>query len=103
MRYALGIALMLAGLVPAMWITAQNQRLKFEVASIKKSPPGRTVDNGGLALRFTPGRLSATNVSLMELIAAAYRLPYWRIGGGPSWADPVEVLIIDSAEKPDVN
>jgi bla regulator protein blaR1 len=68
---------------------------RFEAASIKISPPGRTVDNGGLSLRFTPGRLSATNSSLQELIAAAYRLPHWRIAGGPSWVDPDMMVTTD--------
>jgi hypothetical protein len=40
MRCVLGIAIIFAGLVPATPITAaQNQPLKFEVASVKPSPP----------------------------------------------------------------
>jgi hypothetical protein len=69
------VAALLIAVAPS--VHAQSTRPQFEVASVKPSGPGRTVDNGGLALRFTPGRLSATNSSLMELIEAAYRLPHW--------------------------
>jgi uncharacterized protein (TIGR03435 family) len=91
------IILMLMFAMAALQAASQTaaQKPQFEVASIKTSPPGRTVDNGGLALRFTPGRLSATNSSLMELIAAAYRLPHWRIVGGPNWMDADMMVTTD--------
>jgi uncharacterized protein (TIGR03435 family) len=68
----------------------------FDVASIKRSDPGNTRDNGGIRNSFAPGgRFSAKNVGLKDLISIAYRLPYWRIEGGPSWIDPDMMVTVD--------
>jgi len=57
--------------------------LKFEVASIKRNRSGSDVAEGG----FQPGgRINARNVTLVNLIIAAYAMPPDRIEGGPSWA-----------------
>jgi uncharacterized protein (TIGR03435 family) len=68
----------------------------FDVASIKRSDPGNTRDNGGIRNNFAAGgRFSAKNVGLKDLIVVAYRLPYWRIEGGPSWVDPDMMVTVD--------
>jgi uncharacterized protein (TIGR03435 family) len=58
--------------------------LKFEVASVKPSQPG--VNAGGI--RPAPGgeRYVATNLTLKQLIAVAYRISGDRVAG-PEWID----------------
>jgi uncharacterized protein (TIGR03435 family) len=58
--------------------------LAFEVASIKRNQSGDDIAEGG----FQPGgRINARNVTLVNLIVAAYALPPDRIEGGPSWTN----------------
>src|SRR5947207_2499224 len=58
--------------------------LAFEVASIKRNQSGDDLAEGG----FQPGgRINARNVTLVNLIVAAYALPPDRIEGGPSWVN----------------
>lgn len=57
--------------------------LAFEVASIKRNQSGDEIAEGG----FQPGgRINARNITLVNLIIAAYAFPPDRINGGPSWA-----------------
>jgi bla regulator protein blaR1 len=71
--------------------------LRFVVASIRPSPSGATRDLGGCcAVRYQPGgRVTATNVGVIDLIVSAYRLQYWQVSGGPSWADPDMMVTTD--------
>jgi len=64
-----------------------GQRPQFAAASIKPSTAGTTFLNG-IEVKFLPGRLSAKNAGLKDLIVIAYRLPYWRIVDGPGSASP---------------
>jgi hypothetical protein len=69
---------------------AQEQRLAFDVISVKTAAP----DARATTIRFLPsGRFIATNISLRELIAAAYGTPQpfavSRIKGGPEWTSSV--------------
>src|SRR6516165_511223 len=64
-----------------------GQRPQFAAASIKPSTAGTTLLNG-IEVKFLPGRLSAKNAGLKDLIAIAYRLPYWRIVDRPGSASP---------------
>src|SRR5580765_9003895 len=73
----------LAGVV----LSAQSTDLAFEVASVKPNKSGSNRVN------FTPqpgGRFTATNVSVMDLVAVAYGasapFPRSSILGAPSWA-----------------
>jgi uncharacterized protein (TIGR03435 family) len=67
---------------------AQNaQRPQFAAASIKPGEATTTLLNGG-ELKFSPGRFTAKNAELKDLIVAAYHLPYWRISGVPVSAAP---------------
>jgi uncharacterized protein (TIGR03435 family) len=61
-------------------VAAFAQTLAFEVATITLAKSG---GNGGITA--DPGRLSARNVSLKELIFEAYQMPYSQILGGPAW------------------
>jgi bla regulator protein blaR1 len=71
--------------------------LRFAVASIRPSPAGATRDLGGCCtVRYQPGgRVTATNVGVVDLIVSAYRLQYWQVSGGPSWADPDMMVTTD--------
>jgi uncharacterized protein (TIGR03435 family) len=85
-----GIALMLAiGLAQTQ--TGEDGAPKFEVASIKPTDPSvppRFRLYVGVPIETTPGRLTARNVSLEELIQGAWSLEdyRYRVTGGPAWA-----------------
>jgi uncharacterized protein (TIGR03435 family) len=53
---------------------------RFEVSSVKPSPPNRPAGDSLDAAHF-----SCSGVTLLGLIISAYRLPPWRISGGPAW------------------
>lgn len=61
-------------------VAALAQTPAFEVATVKVAKSG-----GNGAITSDPGRLSARNVSLKELIFEAYQMPYSQILGGPAW------------------
>jgi uncharacterized protein (TIGR03435 family) len=76
----------LAALLP-MTLLAQQPGATFEVASVRRSAPGT---QGGVDV--TPGRFTATGVTLRELVKLAYpdgeRLRHDnQIAGGPAWID----------------
>jgi len=58
---------------------------QFEVAQVRqaKPAPGRVYER----ITTDPGRLTASGVTLKQLIFEAYDMPYYRIFGGPSWLD----------------
>jgi uncharacterized protein (TIGR03435 family) len=97
MRRVLGIALAVAVLIPGTIITAaQNQALKFEVASVKPSPQSLNVGviNGcsGTFPRVNPGRFTVTGATLYTLITWAYSMgeclnvsASGLVSGGPGW------------------
>jgi len=68
---------------------AQSSPPQFEVASVKASVPGRaTVDSGGYGFIYSPdGRLTGKNVSVKDMIEAAYDLHDFQVLGGPNWID----------------
>jgi uncharacterized protein (TIGR03435 family) len=61
-------------------VAAFAQTPAFEVATIKLAKSG-----GHSGITADPGRLSARNVSLKELIFEAYQVQYSQILGGPAW------------------
>jgi len=54
----------------------------FEVASVKPSQPGFRSGASLDAAHFT-----GTGLTLRSLIFSAYRIPPWRLTGGPGWLD----------------
>jgi uncharacterized protein (TIGR03435 family) len=60
------------------------QKPAFEVASIKQN-------NSGAPLRFSnsPGRFSATNETVRQLIQGAYHFQDFQVLGGPDWIGSV--------------
>jgi uncharacterized protein (TIGR03435 family) len=59
---------------------AFGQAPVFEVATVKPAAPG-----GRSGITSDPGRLSARNVSLKELMVEAWQVQYSQIAGGPAW------------------
>jgi uncharacterized protein (TIGR03435 family) len=55
----------------------------FEAASIRVADPRQPIDMN----TFPSGRLEATNVTLKQLIEAAYNFKSYLISGGPAWLD----------------
>jgi uncharacterized protein (TIGR03435 family) len=75
------LALVIAAAVP---LTSQAP-LRFEVVSIKPTPPG--TEGGGRQL-LPGGRVTLRNTTLKALVAAAYQRFMWdqrEIVGGPDW------------------
>ena len=81
-RFAIAAAL---ALIPGSLLIAGGQDQaplpSFEVASIKPNNSG----DGRVFMQNQPGRFTATNVSLRQLIRNAYQLQDFQITGGPSW------------------
>ena len=74
----LPIALLVAATASAQSL----DRRAFEVVSIKRNVSGSDFAEGG----FQPGgRIAAVNVTLRNLLTAAYALPPDRVEGGPDW------------------
>jgi uncharacterized protein (TIGR03435 family) len=81
---------LIGGSLAPRWIAFAQQPapMRFEVASIKPSAPGRTRDLGGIRAEFLAGGFRATNLGIKNLIEIAYRGSYFQISGGPAWIDP---------------
>jgi uncharacterized protein (TIGR03435 family) len=77
---------------------AVDPALKFEVASLKPSPPG---GNGG-GIRPAPGgeRYLANNAPLQLLLTVAYRVKADQIVGGPGWMQTERYDMTAKAERP---
>jgi len=77
-------ALFILGLFTLSADARQPPTAVFEAASIKRNNSGQDMAEGG----FQPGgRLSATNVTLRNLLVAAFGVPPDRIEGGPAWVN----------------
>ena len=109
-RVLIGAVLLGPALAGASFLLAQSQAAggastppTFEVASVK---PNNSGDGRVIMMPQPGGRLSLTNVPLRLMIRNAYRVRDFQIVGGPdglkleSTKGPVEVLVIDRAEKP---
>jgi len=97
MRYRLGIALIVAVFVPGVIITAaQNQPLRFDVATIK---PSTTVASQ-MAIGVDPSlRFAATGASLVRLVSFAYGVRLNQIIGGPKWVNEELYDIVAKVEN----
>ena len=81
---------------PATPADTSDAALAFEVASVKpNNSAGRNV-----RLQIQPGgRFTATNVSLREIIRAAYQVQPFQIVGGPGWMNSDRFDIVAKAES----
>jgi uncharacterized protein (TIGR03435 family) len=66
-------------------VAAGPQALTFDAASVKVDTSGN--DRHSLSVNLMGGRLRGVNVSLSQLMLAAYKVPYAQIAGAPSWFD----------------
>jgi uncharacterized protein (TIGR03435 family) len=68
-------------------VLAHQETPSFAAASVKRNPSGlHPTGLAGGTTDFRPGgRVSFVNVSLSELVAAAYGIENYRIVGGPDW------------------
>ena len=73
----------LVGALDASTLGAQTPQAApaFEVASIKPNNSG----DGRVMMQNQPGRFTATNITLRQLIRNAYQLQDFQITGGPGW------------------
>jgi uncharacterized protein (TIGR03435 family) len=84
----LALAAVLAAGIDACFAWAQTAAsARFEVASIRPSSPSAPHPGrlGSVQVVTTPGRLTARNASLKELIEGAYGVEDYQISGGPKW------------------
>jgi uncharacterized protein (TIGR03435 family) len=72
---------LLAGILTVL--AAHSQQAEFDAASIKPAPPAA---RGG-GYNVSPGRLTAKNQSLRDLVKFAYSLQDYQLTGGPPWTD----------------
>lgn len=91
-----GLFLILAALLLATTLAAQNPPLAFEVASVKPS----TADPNSSGINTTKGRMYAYNVTLKRCIMGAYGVGPNEIIGGPDWLDSQRFDIIGTAAEP---
>jgi len=59
---------------------------RFEVATIRPNRGPAVGGPAGNGIGFRPGRFSAENITLQQLLTYAYELQVFEIFGGPSWA-----------------
>lgn len=99
MRLWMTVAVLLTiGLARAQAPAHDAGLLKFEVASVKPSPPEA---RGGMA-RPEPGglRYRGTNLPLRLYISSAYRIKGDQVVGAPGWVDTDRFDIEAQAQKP---
>jgi len=99
--YAATIAVAL--LIESSQICGQDPALKFEVASIRQNISGAVNPFNATTRVNSSGRVTATNLTLRELIRDAYgfqRQPLRLILGGPRWIDEERYDINAKAERP---
>ena len=70
-------------LVFALLAGALAHAQSFEVASIKRTPPGAR----GMSIRCEHGTFTASNATLRNLIGSAYHLHNYELSGAPGWID----------------
>jgi bla regulator protein BlaR1 len=76
---ALGPVAQVRGVVP-------EATERFEVATIRQNKGPAVSGPVGSGIGFPPGRFSAENITLQQLITYAYELQAFEIFDGPSWA-----------------
>lgn len=74
-----------------------QQKLEFDVASVKPSPDG---EQSGFSLDTRNGRFSARNIDVFHLIEVAYRLNDLRLPDVPSWTKSARFDIQAQAADP---
>ena len=98
------VILFAAALVSGRFVQAQStagppSSLKFEVASLKPTPPDAQPPFG---IRPAPGgeRYVASNVTLKVIMTVAFRVRDEQIAGGPDWINTLRYDMNAKAERP---
>ncbi len=96
--HRMAVLITLALVARAQVPTQDASALRFEVASLKTSPPG---GRGG-GIRPAPGgeRYLANGVPLQLMIMVAYRIKADQISGGPAWINSERFDMNAKAERP---
>jgi uncharacterized protein (TIGR03435 family) len=95
-RKALVLAMALSG-IASFGVAQTAQKPAFEVASIKRNTSGK--QRVGVPVAFSPGRFTATNATLVDVIIQAYLIRRVQMQGGPDWIDSDAFDIV--AKAPD--
>ena len=85
----------------AMLAAAQSpaQKPSFEVASVKPNKSGKPLPSVGSPFAFLPGgRLTATNVTLVDVVVRVYPTRRIQMQGGPNWIDSDRFDIVAKAD-----
>jgi hypothetical protein len=90
-----GLLLLTAGIVFAQ---SNTTALRFEVASVIPSKPGRGPH--GTPLVTNPGRVTLNDATLRQIIGHAYNVRRVRVLNCPSWSDSKGFDVIAKAENP---
>src|SRR5579864_7480144 len=87
---------LLAALSAALCVSqSQPAQPAFEVATVKPSK----ADDSNSSINSHNGRLSIGNVSLKQIIEAAYRVQDYQVSGAPGWLDAERYNIEAKAEE----
>jgi uncharacterized protein (TIGR03435 family) len=99
MRYAKTsiVAVVLTALLTGAIIRAQEARPRFEVASVKRNLSGSGSAVNGM---IRGDRFTSTNVSLTQLIRAAYNVQEFQIAEQPGWFDTDRFDVEAKMERP---
>ena len=89
--------LTLATLASATWLSAQAARPRFDVTSVKRSPPEAS-QGFGRAIR-TAGVLDFSNTSVWGLIEFAYDIDLMQVVGDPDWIHTEGYAVTAKAES----
>ncbi len=91
----------IAGLLLSISWTACAQStppLRFDVASLKPTPPDQYEGSSGIASGH--GRITGSRVTLKRCIVGAYAIGPGQIAGGPPWLDTDFFEIVAKADRP---
>jgi uncharacterized protein (TIGR03435 family) len=81
MQERIGTTLLLV-MAAALATLAQNARLEFEVASVKRNNSG---SGNAISGMIKGDRFSSTNVTLTQMVRTAYNVQEFQISGQPGW------------------
>jgi uncharacterized protein (TIGR03435 family) len=91
-----GVRIAIAFAVLSTSLFAQTE---FEVASVRPNPHPVGPDSRGI-IQIKPAGISAQNVSLKDLIVAAWNIERYQVLGGPAWLDISEYDVEATAPAP---
>jgi uncharacterized protein (TIGR03435 family) len=79
-----------------MVVAAQNSQPAFEVASIK---PNNSGDRSAAVIPQPGGGLTATNVTLIQLLRFGFQIQEYQVAGQPAWASSLRFDVVAKADS----